>query len=99
MSMSELVIIDLKPKADDAPTPIRQGHWRNQYYSRVKIFVHSRSRPGVITGTKGPGRFLTDEAHPSAEIAEQRALENLEYHAEQVRKNGTRYLGPIFFPD
>lgn len=78
---------------------IPKGHWRNKWFSRELIYIHDRENPGVVTGTKGPGEFFNAGEYPSAEIAEQRAIENLEYHADRVALKGIRYLGPVFFPD
>lgn len=92
-----------KPSTDAAaeqkPTPIKPGYWRNKWRSRVQIFLHTREAPGVVIATSGPGEFLTKSKFPTAEIAEQRALENLKHHEAQALKKGIRYLGPVFFPE
>jgi len=92
-----------KPSVDAAPTqeptPIRRGYWRNRWTSRVQIALHTRAAPGVIVGYAGPGEFLTESKFPTAELAEQRALENIEYHRASIRKKGIRYLGAVFFKE
>lgn len=82
-----------KPKLSLIP----RGHWRNKYTSELPV-IRGCEKTGAYTDTVGPGEFFSLEPYISAEVAEQRAVENVIKCAAGIARKRIRYLGPVFFP-
>jgi hypothetical protein len=82
-----------KQKAARKLSRIRPGHWRNQWLYHEAI-LHDN---GVVVG---PGIVFGLMKWPSAEVAEQKALEDwLDDEINGFSSEPLEYLGPVFFPD
>jgi hypothetical protein len=68
------------------------GVWRNHYIASGKL---RDPQTGEVFGPE----WLGEIRHPSAEIAEQRALDLLAKWPNSVRIRNIRYLGPVHFPE
>jgi hypothetical protein len=80
-----------KQQTEKALSRIKPGHWQNQWLYHEAI-IHDGG------DVRGPGIVLGEKKWPSAEIAEQIALEDLRDDELNGFFEPLEYLGPVFFP-
>lgn len=69
----------------------RRGYWRSRW--------HSERDCHFAEGVQKAGTWLGIRCWPSAEIAEQKAIDWMAAYGRITRQYGITFLGVVFFPD
>jgi hypothetical protein len=82
--------VKLKERSETRRVARRKGYWRNRW--------HSERDCHFIEGIQPAGVWLGMRRWPSAEVAEQKALDWMAMHQEAMKGFGLTFLGVVHFP-